>query len=169
MSAVTSYARISLVIKSIHHEPHTALMICNSLSVTSRDVLDSSTSRMASIPWAETSCDCISGVSCMMLSYMDIRSVHHIQCSKTTHQLVASVPELEVGRGRSELVDELRDRIAQPCIFVALQVGLEVFLCIAFVDLRHASVHVVRASRQRSPTSAKGSSSSSSSPNYSSS
>lgn len=96
-------------------------------------------------------------------------NTHATERGDTAHKLVASVPELEVGRGRSELVDELRDRIAQPCIFVALQVGLEVFLCVAFVDLRHASVHVVRASRQRSPTSAKGSSSSSSSPSYNSS
>lgn len=45
------------------------MTICNSFSVTSLDERPSRTSNMASIPCAETSCDCISGVSAMILSY----------------------------------------------------------------------------------------------------
>lgn len=47
---------------------HTALTICSSFNVTSLDERPSRTSNIASIPCAETSCDCISGVSAMILS-----------------------------------------------------------------------------------------------------
>lgn len=46
----------------------TALTICNSFIVTSLDKRPSRTSRIASIPCPETSWDCISGVSAIMLS-----------------------------------------------------------------------------------------------------
>ena len=54
---------------------------------------------------------------------------------KSSHQVIAGFPELEVWCRRREFVDELVHRIAQSRVFVALQVGFEVFFCEALVDL----------------------------------
>lgn len=52
-----------------------------------------------------------------------------------TNQLIACVAELEIRRSRRELVDEPVDHVAEPSIFISLQVGLQVVFREAFVDL----------------------------------
>ena len=55
--------------------------------------------------------------------------------AETAYQLVAGVAQLEVWRRRRELVDELRDGVGQPGVFVALQVRFEVVFSVALIDL----------------------------------
>lgn len=62
-------------------------------------------------------------------------TTYNAEMGGKTDKLVTRVPKLEVRRRRGELVDELRDRVTQPCVFVALQVRLEVFLRVTLVDL----------------------------------
>lgn len=50
----------------------TRLIICNSFIVTSREHLDSKTSRIASIPCEDTSWVCMSGLSINVLSWKDM-------------------------------------------------------------------------------------------------
>lgn len=71
ISAVTNYViRDEFRKWAMKGSDFTALTIWSNLNATSRDIRLSSTSMIASIPCAETSCDCISGVSTIILSYI---------------------------------------------------------------------------------------------------
>jgi hypothetical protein len=50
--------------------------------------------------------------------------------------LITGIPELEIRRGRCQLVYELVDGGGEPRVFITLQVGLQVVLRKTLVDLR---------------------------------
>ena len=52
-----------------------------------------------------------------------------------THELITGISELEIRRGRCELVYKLVDSSGEPRMFITLQIGLQVILCETLVDL----------------------------------
>jgi hypothetical protein len=67
-SSVTSYPTRQNKIRPETRIVHTILTICNNFIITSLEHLPSRTSKIASIPWEDTSWSCISGASCMIFN-----------------------------------------------------------------------------------------------------
>jgi hypothetical protein len=53
-----------------------------------------------------------------------------------TNKLITSLPKLEVRSRWGQFVNELVDSVAQPCIFITLQIGLQIVFREPFINLK---------------------------------